>query len=209
MTDSALVSTEAYGIANVCCEPPRAGFEAEAALDGHVLVVVRRGAFVRRAGGREILHDATRGYLAGPGVAAQYAHPAGGDCCLSIRLSEGLVASLTGGDPELDLPDLPLDEASDRAFLHAEPRTGLVDLARRVGCSPHHLSRVFSQLTGSGVGRYRNRVRVAAATERIEAGEPSLAALACELGFADQAHLTRTVRALTGRPPAAWQRHKP
>lgn len=259
MTDSVLVSTEAYGIANVCCSHPKADFEAEAVRDGHVLVMVRRGAFVRRADGREVLHDATRGYLAGPDVTDQYAHPAGGDVCLAIRLSEGLVASLAGGDPELNLPDLPLDEASDRAFvelitaarhgdpaehlvltvaglaarrvpervasgrpatdaarerlvraareiLHAEPRTGLVDLARRVGCSPHHLSRAFCRLTGSGVGRYRNRIRVAAAIERIEAGETSLAALACDLGFADQSHLTRTIRALTGHPPTAWRR---
>jgi AraC-like DNA-binding protein len=46
------------------------------------------------------------------------------------------------------------------------------DLARRVSCSPHYLSRVFSE------------------------GERSLAGLAHELGFADHAHLTRTIRAV-------------
>lgn len=258
ITDWVLASGEDYDIADVRCAHPRPGFEAEAAGGQHVLVAVRRGAFVRRTGGREVLHDATRGYLTGPDVAEQYAHPAGGDACFSIRLSGRLVASLAGDDPRLDIPDLPLDESSDlalrrlsiaarrgdpaehlvltmaaliarrapervasgrphsgaarerlvraaREILHAEPRTGLIELARRVGCSPHHLSRSFSQVTGSGVARYRNRIRVSAAVERIETGEPDLAALACDLGFADQAHLTRTVRALTGRPPSAWR----
>lgn len=260
ITGSVLAASEEFGISGVRCARPRSGFEPEAPRDGHVLVAVRRGAFVRRAEGREVLHDATRGYLAAPGVADQYAHPVrGGDVCVSIRLSDSLIAALAGGDPRLDIPDLPLDESGDRALrrlitaarlgdpaeqlvltvaglaarrapqrvargrpgtdaargrlvraareiLHAEPAAGLIELARRTGCSPHHLSRSFSQVTGSGVGRYRNRIRVAAAMERVEAGETDLAALACELGFADQAHLSRTVRALTGRPPSAWRR---
>lgn len=92
-----------------------------------------------------------------------------------------------------------------REILHSEPRTGVTELARRVGCSPHQLSRLFSQLTGGGVSRYRNGIRVAEALERVSDGEPDLAALASDLGFADQAHLTRTVRALTGQPPKAWR----
>jgi len=37
-------------------------------------------------------------------------------------------------------------------------------------------------------------------------GEPSLAALAHELGFADHAHLTRTIRAVTGHTPTSCRR---
>jgi AraC-like DNA-binding protein len=72
--------------------------------------------------------------------------------------------------------------------------------------SPVSVARTSSeQLTGAGVSRYRNRVRVAGVLERIGAGEADLAALASDLGFADQSHLTRTVRAVTGKPPAAWR----
>lgn len=39
--------------------------------------------------------------------------------------------------------------------------------------------------------------------DRLEAGEPSLAALAADLGFSDQAHLTRTVREQLGHTPTA------
>ena len=39
------------------------------------------------------------------------------------------------------------------------------------------------------------------ALDRIAQGETSLTVLAHDLGFADHAHLTRTVRAVTGRTP--------
>jgi AraC-like DNA-binding protein len=91
---------------------------------------------------------------------------------------------------------------SARELLTADPAgPGLADLARCVGCSPHHLSRVFRQETGVTLTRYRNRIRVLGALEAIEAGEHDLAALAARLGFADHAHLTRTMRQECGRTP--------
>jgi AraC-like DNA-binding protein len=96
---------------------------------------------------------------------------------------------------------------SARELLTADPgRTGLAVLARHAGCSPHHLSRVFRAETGMTLTRYRNRVRVLQALDALEAGEPDLAALAARLGFADHAHLTRTVRDECGRPPRELRR---
>ncbi|WP_091202512.1 helix-turn-helix domain-containing protein [Micromonospora narathiwatensis] len=54
--------------------------------------------------------------------------------------------------------------------------------------------------------RYRNRLRVGRALDRLEEGVDSLAGLAAELGFADQAHLTRTVRAQLGHTPGQLRR---
>jgi transcriptional regulator GlxA family with amidase domain len=72
--------------------------------------------------------------------------------------------------------------------------------------SPYRLSRVFPREIGVSVTRYRNRVRVGRAMERLQQGERSLALLAADLGFADQAHLTRTVREHVGSTPAALRR---
>jgi AraC-like DNA-binding protein len=83
---------------------------------------------------------------------------------------------------------------------------GLVPLARLVGVSPYRLSRSFHAVVGVPLTRYRNRVRVGAAIDRLEQGEASLARLAFDLGFADQAHLTRTVRAHVGHTPRELQR---
>ncbi|HET9968534.1 MAG TPA: AraC family transcriptional regulator, partial [Streptosporangiaceae bacterium] len=88
-----------------------------------------------------------------------------------------------------------------REILLAEPNLGVIEVARRVSWSSHYLSRVFSQVTGASISAYRNRIRVSRALERIGQGERDLAALARELGFADHAHLTRTVRAVTGHTP--------
>jgi AraC-like DNA-binding protein len=89
-----------------------------------------------------------------------------------------------------------------RELLAGKPCLNLLRLAREVAVSPHHLSRTFSHATGSSITRYRNRLRVRLALERIAEGETSLARLAAELGFADHAHMTRVVRAELGEPPA-------
>ncbi|OLT06952.1 AraC family transcriptional regulator [Pseudonocardia sp. CNS-004] len=94
--------------------------------------------------------------------------------------------------------------AAAREAIHAEAPAarGLFPLADLLAVSPYRLSRAFSRETGVSVTRYRNRVRVGRAMERLERGEHNLALLAADLGFADQAHLTRTVREHTGHTPA-------
>ena len=89
-----------------------------------------------------------------------------------------------------------------RELLAADARIGLLELARAVAISPHNLSRIFTACTGAPISRYRNRVRVRLALERIAEGERRLARLALELGFADQAHLTRVVRNEVGQVPS-------
>ncbi|KDN17440.1 AraC family transcriptional regulator [Amycolatopsis rifamycinica] len=83
---------------------------------------------------------------------------------------------------------------------------GLFPLAEALGVSPYRLSRAFPRELGVSLTRYRNRVRVSRALERLEAGERELGVLAVELGFADQAHLTRTVREHAGAPPGVVRR---
>ncbi|MFE0176029.1 helix-turn-helix domain-containing protein [Streptomyces sp. NPDC059002] len=88
-----------------------------------------------------------------------------------------------------------------RASLGTDVTQGLDSLARAVGCSPHHLSRVFRTETGTTLTRYRNRLRVAHALERLTEGERDLALLANDLGFSDQPHLTHALRLGTGHTP--------
>ncbi|ADD43999.1 helix-turn-helix transcriptional regulator [Stackebrandtia nassauensis] len=80
---------------------------------------------------------------------------------------------------------------------------GLTTLAQLLRVSPYRLSRAFSAHTGMSVTRYRNRLRTGRAVDAIEAGETRLGELALRLGFADQAHLTRTVKQHYGHPPVA------
>jgi AraC-like DNA-binding protein len=47
------------------------------------------------------------------------------------------------------------------------------------------------------------RLRARRALERLAGGETDLARLAVDVGFADQSHLCRVIRAETGTTPAA------
>jgi AraC-like DNA-binding protein len=89
-----------------------------------------------------------------------------------------------------------------RELLAAEPGCPLPRLARTLAVSPHHLSRIFHAATGQTISRHRMRLRARAALERLADGEDNLARLAADVGFADQSHLCRVLRAETGRPPS-------
>jgi len=95
-----------------------------------------------------------------------------------------------------------LAERAREAILADDPEsTSLVDLARLLDAAPSHLSRTFRHHVGLSVSRYRNRVRVSRALERLADGEIDLAGLAVGLGFSDQAHLTRVIRQEVGLTP--------
>ncbi|MFD0408808.1 helix-turn-helix transcriptional regulator [Kitasatospora sp. NPDC127116] len=119
-----------------------------------------------------------------------------------------LVAAVAGEPTFRSRPaDRALAAAARGAIIEEAPEAGgLCALAALLEVSPYRLSRVFSRETGVSLTRYRNRVRVTRAMDRIAEGEPSLAALAAQLGFADQAHLTRIVREHVGHTPTVLRR---
>ena len=96
--------------------------------------------------------------------------------------------------------------AAAREALAEHPERTLTELARELTVSPHHLSRVFSLVTGHTISRHRMRLRTRAALERLAAGEDDLARLAADLGFADQSHLCRVVRSETDVAPSVLRR---
>jgi AraC-like DNA-binding protein len=120
---------------------------------------------------------------------------------LAVVLERAYPARVASGRPVTVAARAEVVEAA-REVIAAHPRTGLLELARAVAISPHHLSRIFSQSTGETISRYRNRIRVRVALERLADGETSLARLAADLGFADQAHLCRVVRSEVGQSPS-------
>ena len=93
--------------------------------------------------------------------------------------------------------------ADAREALAIDPSLGLVELGRRIGSSPHHLSRVFRDEVGVTVSRYRRQLRLRRALEGLDG---SLARVAADAGFADHAHLSREAQALVGATPSALRR---
>ncbi|MGW1738160.1 helix-turn-helix domain-containing protein [Nocardia sp. NPDC001965] len=119
-----------------------------------------------------------------------------------------LVALAAGGPSPLPRPaDAALVAAARAAVIADVPAAaGLYSLAGLLEVSPYRLSRIFSRHMGLSLTRYRNRVRVGRVVDRLAGGETGLADLAAALGFADQAHLTRTVREHLGCTPVALRR---
>ena len=100
---------------------------------------------------------------------------------------------------ESDLPDL-----LATAMLDPEAPS-LTEWADRHQVSARTITRHFRQAFGISPARHRLRVRTLAAWREIVDGVRSLADIAAAAGFADQAHMTRSIVTLTGRPPRAWR----
>jgi AraC family transcriptional regulator len=82
----------------------------------------------------------------------------------------------------------------------------LGDLAALVGVHPTHLARVFRRFERCTVGDYVRRLRVEYARQRILTTKEPLVAIALDAGFADQTHLTRSFKRVTGLTPAEFRR---
>ncbi|MEH1129053.1 helix-turn-helix transcriptional regulator [Micromonospora sp. CPCC 206061] len=99
-----------------------------------------------------------------------------------------------------------LADRAREALAAGQYTVGLDELAALVSTSPHHLSRVFRQVTGETLTAYRNRLRVRAVLSDLQDGAGNLRTLAARHGFADQAHLTRVVRRQLGHLPSEVRR---
>jgi AraC-like DNA-binding protein len=94
------------------------------------------------------------------------------------------------------LRDLVERMAVDRSLLRAE------DAAAAIGVDLRTLQRRFRRYVGASPKWVIQRYRLHEAAERLKLAEPpSLAALAVELGYADQAHFARDFKAMVGRTP--------
>jgi AraC family transcriptional regulator len=77
------------------------------------------------------------------------------------------------------------------------------DAALQCGISPEHASRAVRRWFGMGPSQLRREGRVRRAICALRDGA-SPAQAACEAGFADQPHLTRTLKAATGLTPTRF-----
>jgi AraC-like DNA-binding protein len=117
-------------------------------------------------------------------------------------MEEYLLGLAPEPDPlAVEVRDLVAVAESDHALTRAEA------LAERSGRSLRSLQRLFTEYVGIGPKWVIQRYRILDAAAAAHAGEPvDWAALALELGFSDQAHLTRAFTKVVGTPPGTYQR---
>lgn len=83
---------------------------------------------------------------------------------------------------------------------------GLSEAARRVGVHPRHLARTFRSAIGCSLGEFVRRERVETACRLLRESPDSVSRIAFQAGFADQSHLTRTMRRQLGLTPTEFRR---
>jgi AraC-like DNA-binding protein len=111
-----------------------------------------------------------------------------------LRAAARMIAASAAADPDLAEPPDRL-----RAALRADPGLQIAAWAHAEGVSRATAFRGFVQAYGVPPSRFRVEARARLAWRLIVGTARPLAEIAIAAGFADQAHMTRDVRALTGR----------
>jgi AraC family transcriptional regulator len=68
-----------------------------------------------------------------------------------------------------------------------------------------HLSRIFRQRFGCNIGEYARNWRVEAASRQLATSTSPIAEVAAAAGFADQSHLCRTFKTVSGLTPKEFR----
>jgi AraC-like DNA-binding protein len=90
--------------------------------------------------------------------------------------------------------------------LLSDPDWRLDEWARKRSLAPSTVSRGFRKVFEVTPAAFRLGARARHAFRMISGSDLSFATVAATTGFADQAHMSRAVRALTGAPPGCWRR---
>lgn len=119
-----------------------------------------------------------------------------------VREAQGLLlAEFVAASPAANDPADRLAKA-----LTADPSLAIGEWASSNGYSRAWLARRFRRFYGVSSAVYRSEARSRTAWRVIIGGRDPLARIALDCGFADQAHMTRSIGRLTGRSPRGWRK---
>lgn len=120
-----------------------------------------------------------------------------------LVMALGATVRDAAGRPQAPARDW-LDAFADA--LRATPSASIGALSREFGVTPTHAARAFSRRFGLTPAAFRAEQRVRAALQCLADAHGVLADIAAACGFADQAHMTRTMVAATGQTPSRLKR---
>lgn len=130
--------------------------------------------------------------------------------------AESLVGSIVTG--LLDIPHEGAERASGgltpaqmnrlaaRLEKAGDHRLTVAEMAATVGLSESWFATVFKQTTGQTPLQWQMAQRIGQAQKLLVETDLTVADVAAQVGFSDQAHLTRVFRQVAGETPAAWRR---
>ncbi|MET3648765.1 helix-turn-helix domain-containing protein [Phyllobacterium ifriqiyense] len=130
--------------------------------------------------------------------------------------AESLVGSIVTG--LLDIPENSSDSHNGRLTdgkmkklisrinERSDCRLSVAEMADTVGLSESWFANVFKQTTGKTPLQWQLGKRIELAQKMFLESDLTVADIAAQLGFSDQAHLTKAFRQIAGETPAAWRR---
>ncbi|MEX1119853.1 MAG: AraC family transcriptional regulator, partial [Terrimicrobiaceae bacterium] len=80
----------------------------------------------------------------------------------------------------------------------------LPEIAKEVGCSPHYLSRIFSQETGTTISRYLRNLRLDRAAAILKQGRSNVTEAAMEVGYSSLSHFSKAFAERFGVCPCVF-----
>jgi AraC-like DNA-binding protein len=116
-------------------------------------------------------------------------------------LEEQLVGRAYTSFPLRDWPEkLAID-------LGRNPRLRISQWAESQGVTREYAWRCFFRTFGVAPTQFRSELNARAAVLAIAGSTDPLSKIAADSGFADQSHMTRAIKTLTGASPAQWRGH--
>jgi AraC family transcriptional regulator len=130
---------------------------------------------------------------------------------LGTALAARLAANYAVSKPALGfkangLPQSQLEQVIDYIKANLSQDLSILDLATLTGMSESHFSRSFKQSMGIAPYQYLMQQRVERAKQLLEKGSIAISTIALDCGFANQTHLTKVFRQMTGMTPKAYQK---
>ncbi|MDF1755175.1 MAG: AraC family transcriptional regulator [Verrucomicrobiales bacterium] len=87
---------------------------------------------------------------------------------------------------------------------HLDQPFDLHAAAEFVGCSPHYLSRTFSESEGTTISQYQRHARIARAAELLLTGKYNINEAALEVGYNSPSHFSKAFRQEKGMLPSQF-----
>jgi AraC family transcriptional regulator len=130
---------------------------------------------------------------------------------LGTALAARLVQNYAVSKPSLEfkansLPQSQLEQVIDYMKANLTQDLSILDLAALTNMSESHFSRSFKQSVGIAPYQYLIQQRVERAKQLLKQQVISISDIALDCGFANQTHLTKVFRQITGMTPKAYQK---
>ena len=116
------------------------------------------------------------------------------------------VPQQTGERPAALLTPAQMKRLQARLATRPDRRLTVAEMAESVGLSESWFAHVFKNTTGTTPLQWQLGQRIDLVQRLLLESDLRLADIAAQLGFSDQAHLTRVFRKSCGEPPATWRR---